>query len=485
MSVEQARLEPEGVLHKPDWENFRDHIPTADQQGRRLWVYPRKPSGAFYSARTWVSWFLLLLFLAGPFIRWNGNPLLMINIPARKFVIFGQLFWPQDLFILAIGMVTLFVMIVLFTAVYGRIWCGWLCPQTIFMEMVFRKIEYLIEGDAPKQKALDKAPWTGSKIAKKLTKHGVFLVLSFVVGNWLLMYIIGSDAWIKLVTDNPMHHLQGLAAMVLFSLLFYGIFARFREQACTFICPYGRFQSVLLDENSIVVSYDHKRGEKRMKLRKSQSAEERQGAGGGDCVDCKLCVQVCPTGIDIRNGTQLECVNCTACIDACNTVMDKVGFPRGLIRYASENNILSGEKPRFTPRLIGYTVILTLLTSLLVFLLASRDNIEANLLRAPGALFQVMPNGEVSNLYLMKVMNKTNRDVPMALRLESPEGSLTVPGDQLVVPAERIKESPVIVQLSPERMTGASTRVVIGVYEGDQRIDTIQTSFVGPGGESR
>lgn len=469
------------ALHSPDWSDFRDHIPTADKDGKRLWMYPKKPSGPLTSARTVVSWILLVLLFAGPFIRINGLPLLQMDIPERKFIIFGVIFWPQDLFILAIAMVTLFIMIVLSTAVYGRIWCGWLCPQTVFMEMVFRKIEYWIEGDAHDQRALDKAPWTAGKIFKKTAKLSIFFALSFVIGNWLLMYIIGSDDWITLVTDNPLNHIKGLTFMVLFSLLFFGIFARFREQACTFICPYGRFQSVLLDENSIVVAYDNVRGEKRGRYKRLQPVEERRAEGHGDCVDCKMCVQVCPTGIDIRNGTQMECVNCTACIDACNTVMEKVGLPRGLIRYASENNIKRGEKLKLTPRLIIYTVILFALTGLLAFLLLSRSPVEAQLLRSPGTLYQTMPNGDISNLYLMKVFNKTNRDVPVQLRLEShPGGTLTIAGGELTLPAEQLKQSAVIIQLPPGQLAGESTPVIIGVYSGEERLGKVKTSFLGP-----
>jgi cytochrome c oxidase accessory protein FixG len=473
---------PEQVLHRPDWSDFRDHIPTADQKGRRLWVYPKKPSGKFTRARTWLSWFLLALLFAGPFIRIDGLPLLQMDILNRKFVIFGQIFWPQDLFILAIAMVTALVMIVLFTAVYGRIWCGWLCPQTVLMEMVFRKIEYWIEGDGYEQRQLDKQPWNAEKLRKKTLKHIVFLAISFVIGNWLLMYIIGSDTWLALVTDNPLNHLKGLTVMVLFTLLFYGLFARFREQACTFICPYGRFQSVLLDENSIVVAYDHKRGETRGSFLRTMPLEERKAEGKGDCVDCKLCVQVCPTGIDIRNGTQMECVNCTACIDACDGVMTKVGFAPGLIRYASENNIQRGEKLRMTPRLIIYTVILIALSGLLSYLLLSRSAIETNLLRSPGTLYQTMPNGDISNLYLMKVFNKTTHDVPMHLRIEShADGNVTIAGGDLLVPAEQMKQSAVIVQLPKDALKGSSTPIVIGVYSGEKRISKVKSRFMGPG----
>jgi cytochrome c oxidase accessory protein FixG len=358
---------------------------------------------------------------AGPFIRIRGEPLLMMNILERKFIIFGRIFWPTDLYLFAIAMVTLFVMIVLFTAVFGRIWCGWLCPQTVLMEGVFRKIEYWIEGDSFQQKALAAAPWTAGKMLRKGLKHAIFFGLSFVIGNVLLSYIIGSEAMLTIIREPVAQHASGFTAMVLFSLLFYGIFARFREQACTFICPYGRFQSVLLDGNSIVVSYDHKRGNPAASYsRDLLHPNARPEQGLGDCINCRLCVEVCPTGIDIRNGTQMECVNCTACIDACNYTMDKIGFPRGLIRYASHNSIAKGDRLRVTPRLVIYTVVLCILSSLLAFLLATRKDVEATMLRAPGTIYQQVGADQFSNLYLVKLLNKTTRDLPVELRLDSP-----------------------------------------------------------------
>jgi cytochrome c oxidase accessory protein FixG len=268
--------------------------------------------------------------------------------------------------------------------------------------------------------------------------------------------------------------------MILFTLLFYGIFARFREQACTFICPYGRFQSALLDENTMVVAYDHKRGEARAPWKRGQPLENRQSEGKGDCVNCHQCVAVCPTGIDIRNGTQMECVNCTACIDACDQVMDKVGRPRGLIRFASLNGIEKGERLRITPRIVGYCTILALLGMGLVTLLFTRSDVDATLLRAPGGLYQTLPNGHLSNLYLLKLTNKRHNAMPVELRLESPEGVLTVLGSALDVPGEQQVEASVLLEIAPEKLSGRTTPVWVGVYSGDRRLDRIKTSFVGP-----
>ena len=475
---------PHPAPHDPaksvDWTDFRDHIATADKEGRRKWVYPRKPRGRFHRGRLALTWVLLAVMFGGPFIKINGNPLLMINIVERKFSVLGVIFWPQDNLIFALGFLLFLMGIAVFTAAFGRLWCGWTCPQTVLMEMVFRKIEYAIEGDSLQQKALDRAPWGAGKIARKALKHGVFLGLSFIIGNTLLAYIIGLDALKVIVTDDPQKHLTGLGFMVLFTLIFYGIFARFREQACTFICPYGRLQSTLLDENTIVVAYDYRRGEKRSHLSRAESPVQRQDRGAGDCIDCHQCVAVCPTGIDIRDGTQMECVNCTACIDACDEVMEKVGRPRGLIRFASLNGIEKGQPIRVTPRIIGYCVILVVLAAGLVTLLATRSDIDTSLLRAPGGLFQQTQEGKISNLYLLKLTNKTQHELPVQLKLENMEGSLQVLGGQLRLPPEQQIEASVLVELAPEKLASGNTPLKVGVYSGTKQVEVIDTIFIGP-----
>lgn len=483
-SPDEKKTPVEPAVQPINWRDFRDHLATADQEGRRQWIYPRQPRGRFYRARTWLSWVLLAILFAGPFLRVNGNPLLLLNVLERKFVILGQVFWPQDMIISAVALLVFFSGIIVFTAAFGRLWCGWTCPQTVLMEMVFRKIEYWIEGDAPAQRALARAPWTLARLARKFSKHALFLALSFLVGNTLLAYIIGADALRRIVTDNPLHHLHGLAFMVLFTLVFYGIFARFREQACTFICPYGRLQSTLLDENSIVVAYDYRRGEPRGPLKRNRPAETPPAPARGDCVNCRACVAVCPTGIDIRDGTQMECVHCAACIDACDAVMDRVGRPRGLIRYASLNGIERGERLRLTPRLAGYSALLLGLIGLWLFLVFTRSEVETTLLRAPGALFQQMPDGHLSNLYTVKVVNKTSHPVPVELRLENLRGDLQVMGGAIVVPPEQLTETSVLIDLDPAVVTAATTPVVVGVYSQGRRLQLLKTSFIGPRHES-
>jgi cytochrome c oxidase accessory protein FixG len=458
-------------------KDFREHLPTVTEGGDRNWIYPRKVEGKWFRRRTWFSWLLLAVMVGGQFVTIHGNPLLLMNFRDRKFVVLGQIFWPQDMVIFAVTVLLLLMSIAIFTAAFGRLWCGWACPQTVMMEMVFRKLEYFLEGDAHQQRALNAAPWTPGKLFRKLFKQVIFYALSFVVGNILLSYIIGWRELWQIITDPPARHLVGLGFMIAFSLLFYVIFARFREQACTFVCPYGRFQSALLDENSIVVAYDHKRGEKRGPRRQGVKAP-----GAGDCVACNQCVSVCPTGIDIRNGTQMECVHCTACMDACDMVMAKVGRPGGLIRYASLNTIERGEPLRYTLRLKVYTGVLAALAALLGILIFTRSDVEATLLRAPGSLYQQMPDGHYSNLYTVRLVNKTSRDKPVEFRVESPTaGSIQLMGSATVrVEAQKMTQYSALVELAPADLRSGTTPLVIGVYSEGKKLQTLKTAFVGP-----
>lgn len=458
-------------------DTFRDRVSSIDKDtGKRIWIFPKKPGGQFHRARAVVA-ALLIAFLVGvPFIKVDGHPLFLFNIIERKFIVLGYAFWPQDFHIFALAFLALIVFIVLFTAVFGRVWCGWTCPQTVFMEMVFRKIEYLIEGDAGQQKALRDRPTDAGKLFKKTLKHGIFFGLSFVIGNVLLAWIIGVDELGRIITDPPQEHVVGLVFMIAFSLLFYGIFARFRENACIYVCPYGRLQSVLLDRNSIVVMYDFKRGEPRGALKKTNGSEHR-----GDCVDCHLCVQVCPTGIDIRNGTQLECVNCTACIDACDSVMAKIKRPRNLIRYASQNLIMQGKKFGVTPRLALYSGVLILLIGVVTVLMVTRKDIEATVLRAKGSLYQVTPAGNIANLYTANIVNKTFHELPLDLRVEDLPGTVQLAGaDRLVLRPDGLVESTFIIEIPASAVRAAQMTIRIGLYSGDRKLEVVQTSFVAP-----
>jgi len=458
-------------------ESYRDAISTVDKEGNRVWVYPKKPQGKFTRWRQWFGYALLTLLFVGPFLRIGGEPVLMINVLERRFVFFGQVFWPQDFLIFVLGFLSFIVFIALFTVAFGRLFCGWACPQTVFMEMVFRRIEYAIEGDWKHQQTLNKAPMTADKAWKKALKHTLFLVISFLIGNTFLAYIIGSDELLHIIREPAAKHTGGLVAMLVFSGAFYGNFAFFREQACTTVCPYGRLQGVLLDRKSIVIAYDHVRGEARSLFRKG---EERSAAGKGDCIACNACVHVCPTGIDIRNGTQLECVNCTACIDACDHMMVGVGLPTGLIRYASEEEIAEKKPFRFTIRLKAYSAVLAAVIGVLITLIVLRTDTETTLLRTPGMLFQTRPDGRISNLYAIKTVNKTPYDMPIRLELMNVTGEITVVGRSMDLKGGALGQGELFIILPKDQLQGMKTKLVIGVFSGDRLLEKVRTSFVGP-----
>jgi cytochrome c oxidase accessory protein FixG len=455
-------------------QSFRDSVATIDKTGHRNYIFPKKPKGKLYNKRTLASIIYLIVFFGLPFIKVNGEPLFMINVLKRKFILFGQIFGPQDFFIFALGMLTFMVFIILFTVVFGRVFCGWACPQTIFMEMVFRKIEYWIEGDYNKQRQLKEMPWNGFKFRKRILKIVVFYLISFIIANFFMAYLISMDEVLRYIREGISSHFGTFLTLIGFSTVFFFVFYWFREQVCIVVCPYGRLQGVLLDKNSIVVAYDYVRGEPRGKLKKEVTINQ------GDCIDCAACVRVCPTGIDIRNGTQLECVNCTACIDSCDEIMVSVKKPTGLIRFASENNVAKGEKPTFNARIIAYSLVLLALISALGFMLASRDDVDVTLLRTAGTVYQTLPDGRIANIYNAKLANKTHEDIPLTLKLENIEGELEVVGKVIIVEKEGYKNATFIVKVAQKEIKQRKTPINISVYQDNVKIRTVSTTFMGP-----
>ena len=458
-------------------EEFRDTMATVDEHGKRIWVYPKKPHGKFYNARTVVSVILLGLLFSGPFIKIGGQPLLLFNIFERKFVIFGIAFWPQDFYLFGLATITFFVSIILFTVVFGRVWCGWACPQTIFMEMVYRRIEYWIEGDAKQQKKLNDGPWTTTKIAKKVFKQTIFLLIAILIAHVLMAYLVGIERVEEIVTGSPFANWGGFMAMVFFSLLFYWVFSYFREQACIAVCPYGRLQGVLLNKDSMAVSYDFNRGEPRGKITKGVVDEDK-----GDCIDCKLCVHVCPTGIDIRNGTQLECINCTACMDACDEVMTKIDKPTGLIKISSYNNIVEGKKSIINGRVIAYSLVLIAMVTVTTTLLLRRSDVDATMLRVPGQLYQKTETGDIQNLYNVLFVNKTFDPIQLDVRIKDhPEAQITKVGEQdLNLSGNSTLETVFFIALPKSSLDGAKTPIVLEVISGGEVVETAKTNFLGP-----
>ena len=503
-----------------DTEEYRDHLATVDAQGKRIWIYPRQPSGRFYRWRGWVSAAFLAIFFTLPFIKVQGEQFLLFNVLERKFVLFGLLFTPQDFHLFVLAMLTFIVFIILFTVVFGRLFCGWVCPQTVFMEMFFRKIEYWIEGNAGEQRRLDKAPWTAQKIRKKVLKHAIFFAIAVVVSNYFLAYVISMERVLEIIRQPVAQNYGGFGAMLLFSGVFYWVFASLREQVCTTICPYGRLQSVLLVKDSIVVAYDHVRGEPRGKLKKTAAMADggRSTVDGGhaldysnpmqqiqasvsaasstvhrppatvpgDCIDCKLCVHVCPTGIDIREGTQLECTNCTACMDACDSVMAKIDRPLGLIRYDSMTGIESGRRKIFTARVYAYMGVLLALLMLDGFLIARRGIIETIILRSPGQLYQQKDSTHLTNLYTYVLINKSGRDLPIRLQPATPGAKIQIVGRAPVSLAKGEKiEGAFFLEMREDQLEGRKTPIVIEIISDDKKVDEVETNFMGPGGKGQ
>ncbi len=448
--------------------SFRDRPINMNEKGGRKWVYAKKPKGKWYFYRTIVSIVVLAFLVLAPFIKYKGYPLILLDIVNRKFIIFGAIFWAQDTFLLALIMLSFVVFVIVFTVTFGRLWCGWLCPQTIFLEMVFRKIEYLIEGDFRKRLKLDNSPWTAGKIFKKVLKHAIFMIIAILMTNVFLMWFTGPQQLFEIAATPVRENLSSFLIMLFVSGVFYFIYAYFREQICTMVCPYGRMQSVLLDSKSLIVTYDFKRG------------EPRGHKKGGDCIDCEQCIAVCPTGIDIRNGTQLECVNCAACIDECNNMMKKVKRPPNLIRFDSMENINTGKRLIFTGRTVAYSVVLILLLGFFIYSIASRKVIETTILRTPGIIYQENADSTISNVYNLEIVNKTHENIPLELRLLSPKGKIVIPGGNIEVKDQSKFESAFILYIPRDQITSDKTIVEFGLYDKDKLVEKYTATFVGP-----
>lgn len=445
--------------------------PESKGRGRNF-IYPKKPSGKLYNYRKWVSYVLLLFLFSCPFLKLNGEQLVLLNFIERKFVFFGLIFTPQDFYLFALAMLIFIIFIVCFTVVLGRLWCGWACPQTIFMEMVFRRIEYWIEGDANKQKKLDEGPWNTEKIWKKGSKHFIFLIISFAIANTFLAYMIGSDVLFKIITEPIAGHVSGFISIWLFTFIFYGVFAYVREVVCTVICPYGRLQGVLLDNQSLVVAYDFTRGEPRGRLQRNTLEQKT-----GDCVDCGLCVKVCPTGIDIRQGTQLECVNCTACIDSCDEVMLKIGKSKNLIGFFNQDFIAERKPYKIGLKSYGYAAVLFLVLMVFSSLIYKRENIQTTVLRASGTLYQSRGTDKTSNLYNAELVNKTNKEVEFTFRSQDSSDQIDFIQYATVLPKEGTVHLTFFLIRKNNSIKKYKTEAVFEVLANDEVLSTATTSF--------
>lgn len=459
---------------KPDATNGE----TIEFYAKHQKVYPRKVTGLFATLRVLGVLVLLGLYYLVPWFQYDGHQAVLFDLPARKFYIFGLVFWPQDFFYLALLLIIAALALFFFTTLAGRLWCGYACPQTVWTE-VFLWIEQWLEGDRNKQIKLDKSPWTARKIRIKATKH----LLWFLFAAWTGFTFVGyftpiTTLWQELTTFS-------LGPWETFWILFYG-FATWgnagflREQVCIYMCPYARFQSAMFDRDTLIISYDEKRGEPRGPRRKGVDPRE---LGLGDCVDCTLCVQVCPTGIDIRNGLQYQCIGCAACIDVCDQVMEKMNYPKGLIRYTTENALEGKPTHILRPRVIIYGLLLAFLTGLLFYSMATRTPLRMDIIRDRNVLYQETTEGLVENTYILKIINMDEKPHVYRLRVDGIEGlQLVMREAGITAPSGKVITIPVRVRVDPVNLHRTSSEIRFHLQaEDDPELSITETGrFLGP-----
>jgi cytochrome c oxidase accessory protein FixG len=442
-------------------------LPTLNSDGTRRWIVPRLYPGPKWRARRVTAWVLMTAFVALPWARLGGKPVMLLDVMHREFTLFGKTFLATDGALLMLLMLGIFFSVVLVSAVAGRVWCGWACPQTVYMEFLYRPLERLFDG------ARGRVRSTG---ARRVAKYATFLLVSALLGNTFLAYFVGTDALLAWAGRSPFRHPEPFLVMAGVSALAFVDFAFFREQMCTVACPYARLQSVLLDRRSLIVGYDLRRGEPRSK--------GKSRPGSGDCIDCRACVATCPTGIDIREGLQLECIACAQCADACDSIMARLHKPPGLIRYAAQESLETGS-PRgsvLRPRVIIYaTLLVGLLVSLLV-LASSTKAAEITVLRGIGAPFELQ-DGLVTNQLRVKIQNRSDRERLFRIALlDAPDARLVAPEFPLTVPAGERRATSVFVRIAPSSLPNGRRAIHLRVSDELGFDEEVAYGLLGPTG---
>lgn len=449
-----------------------DSVTTINEDGSRYIVHPSDVHGRLTLARRILAAVLIAVYVLLPLVKIRGEPAVFLDIFHRKLHLFGLTLMFQDLWLLFFIITGLAFGLFVITSIAGRLWCGWACPQTVFLDHVFRRVERWIDGDAPARRRLEDAPWTGGKIFKRVLKHAIFIILAAAIAHMFLSYFVSLPSLYGMMRKSPGENWGFFAFAFALTGILYFNFAWFREQFCIIMCPYGRLGSVLIDDNSITIGYDTMRGEPRGK----------PGAAAGDCVDCRRCVQVCPTGIDIRQGLQMECISCTACIDACDEIMDKLNRPRGLIRHDSYN-ALSGRPSRFfRPRLFLYMALGLIGVVAMTYAVGQVKPVIVSVLRMQGAPY-FRDGGTIRNNFMILVANKRNERHEYRIALESSEPSLTSTGatsHPVVLEPGREMQEPLIMTIPDSDFRGRfDVRVQVrgesGVVEGERTVP-----FLGP-----
>lgn len=391
-------------------------LPTLNEDGSRHWIRPRPSTGAWWTRRRFVGYSLIAFFVALPHLRWMGKPLILLDVPRREFTLLGNTFLPTDTLILMLLLGSAVIAIFLFSALFGRVWCGWGCPQTVYMEFVFRPIERLLEGGRSGSLAMDKA--NGVMSPRRMLKYLIYIPISLVLAHTFLAYFVGTDTLQQWVQLSPYEHPTPFLVMAVTTLLIFIDFGWFREQTCLIACPYGRWQAALIDKRSLIVAYDAVRGEPR------RAGSNREHAG--DCVSCNACVVTCPTGIDIRNGLQMECVHCTQCIDACDHVMVALHKPKGLIRYASQEGLAGRDSGAMRPRVVIYSIALVVCLGALALTLGTRADAEVTLLRSSSEPYRMEADGRIANQLRVKIVNRSNAPQQYSITVDGLQGGTVI-----------------------------------------------------------
>jgi len=447
-------------------------LPTLNEDGSRRWIRPKPSHGSYAKVRRVVAYGLMLVFFLIPHLRMGGKPLILLDIPRRQFTLFGTTFLPTDTMLLMLLLASIIIAIFLMTALFGRVWCGWACPQTVYMEFLFRPIERLVEGGRSGSLALDKQ--RSHFHPRRLLKYAIYVVLAVFLAHTFLAYFVGTEALAQWIRRSPADHPTSFLLMAGTALAIFGDFAYFREQTCLVACPYGRMQSVLLDRQSLIVAYDPTRGEPRMK-------GKARPEGAGDCIDCGACVTTCPTGIDIRDGLQMECIHCTQCADACDEIMTRVGKPKGLIRYSSRELLEGHKRHLIRPRTVLYPLALALFLGAFTYALATRDAADVTVLGGQGEPFTRQADGQIANQLRVKIANRTHEDHDYRIEVAgATDGSVVVPQNPLRVASGQSAETPLFVLLPRSVFHDGEHRVTVRVSDGAGFSTSVAYRLVGP-----